>query len=394
MNWLDIAIVVLLLSAVGFGAARGFWLTVFEYAGLVIGFFAGAWVAPRILERLPIDATGLRVAVVMLALGGGAAFGSSLLHQAGQLVRATAHVVPTTRVVDQVAGGLLTAAVTLTVIWYVALTVIRGPVDEVARHVRQSSIVASLDVIAPQPPLLLVQLQEQLAGDLLPQLFAGLEPTFPGGLQPDPVNAQSEGVRRAAQSTVKVQATGCGGLNFGSGAVVAPERIVTNAHVVSGTRSVVVIVPGAPRPARAEVLAFDPVRDVAVLAVPGLELPPLSFGVARHGMQAAIVGYPGGGPEQVVPAVIQGEIRGEGRDIFDHGAVTREVIVLSGRARPGNSGGPLVDTDGRMLGVVFAGSLSRPEQSYALALAEVVPALEAAAAASGALDVRSSACVS
>jgi S1-C subfamily serine protease len=91
---------------------------------------------------------------------------------------------------------------------------------------------------------------------------------------------------------------------------------------------------------------------------------------------------------------VQGEIRGEGRDIYDRTAVNRDILVLSGRARPGNSGGPLVDLEGRMIGLVFAGSISRPDQSYALALGEVLPAIEAASTSSGRLDMRTYQCVS
>jgi S1-C subfamily serine protease len=144
----------------------------------------------------------------------------------------------------------------------------------------------------------------------------------------------------------------------------------------------------------ASVVAFDPARDAAVLAVPGLALPPLQTAVAKRGTQSVILGYPGGGPETSVAAVVQGEIRGEGRDIYDQTVVNRDILVLSGRARPGNSGGPLVDLEGRMIGLVFAGSISRPDQSYALALGEVLPAIEAASTSAGRLDMRTYQCVS
>jgi S1-C subfamily serine protease len=92
--------------------------------------------------------------------------------------------------------------------------------------------------------------------------------------------------------------------------------------------------------------------------------------------------------------VLEGSVRARGRDIYDRSLVTREIWVVGGEARPGNSGGPLVDEQGRYLGVVFAGSVSHPGQSYALAPSEVAPAIEAAAAATEALDMRAYACVS
>jgi S1-C subfamily serine protease len=394
MNWLDISLLLLLLAALVVGARRGFWLTVLEYGGLLGGLLTGLWLAPPLLARTPIEATGLRFVVVALLLGGGIAVGGAALHRAGQALRADWHVAAPTRVIDRAGGALLTVAVTTVLVSSVLGAVAGGARSgPIAGPARDSALLRALDGITPAPSLLL-RLREQVAGDLLPQLFAGREPDFPGALHPDPLNAVSEGVRRAAASTVKVQASGCGGLNLGSGAVVGPGRVVTNAHVISGTRSVAVIVPGNPRPQRADVVAFDAARDVAVLDVAGLTLPPLEAATPRHGMQAAILGYPQGGPLRVVPAAIQGEVRGEGPDIFGRRTVNRDVLVLNGAARPGNSGGPLVDTEGRLLGVVYAGSLSRPEQSYALALSEVLPALAAASAGGEPPNVGSQPCVS
>ena len=394
MNAFDLGIVGVLLIAIVFGAMRGFWLTVFEYVGVALGLVAGATIAPKLLEHVPIEATGLRVAIVLLLLGGGSALGSSLLHLAGEPVRALVDRLPIAHEVDRAAGALLTGAVTLGIIWYVGQAVAHGPLPEVATQAQRSSILQRLNAFAPAPPASLTQLQEQLAGDLLPQLFAGLEPSMPGGAQPDPANVQSAAVQRAAASTVKIQAPGCGGVNYGSGAVIAPGHVLTNAHVVAGTRSVGILVPGSTKPLPASVVAFDPARDAAVLAVPGLTLPALGTSIAKRGTQAVILGYPGGGLETTVAAVVQGEIRGEGRDIYDQTAVNRDILVLSGPARPGNSGGPLVDLEGRMIGLVFAGSISRPDQSYALALGEVLPAIEAASTSSGRLDMRTYQCVS
>jgi S1-C subfamily serine protease len=190
-----------------------------------------------------------------------------------------------------------------------------------------------------------------------------------------------------------VEAPGCGGLNLGSGFAVAPQQVITNAHVVAGTRSVAVAVPSARRPLEAQVVVFDLARDLAVLSVPGLAIEPLVPAGAERGTPAAIVGYPGGGDVTVTPAVISGVIQARGRDIYQAALVTREIWVISGRALPGNSGGPLVDIEGRMLGVVFAGSLSRPGESYALTAVEAQPVI-AAAAGAAAIDTRAFDCVS
>jgi len=394
VNWLDASLLLLLLAALVVGALRGFWLTVLEYGGLLGGLLAGLWLAPPLLDRTPIEATGLRFVVVALMLCGGLGIGGVASHRAGQVVRADWHVAAPTRAFDRAGGALLTVVATMVLISSVLSAVADGTRWKTiaADPARDSALLRALDGIAPAPSFL-IRLREQVAGDLLPQLFAGRVEDFPGALHPDPLNVESEGVRRAVASTVKVQASGCGGLNLGSGAVVGPGRVVTNAHVISGTHSVAIIVPGNRRPQRAEVVAFDAARDVAVLEVAGLTLPPLEAAAPRHGMQAAILGYPQGGPLRAVPAAIQGEVRGAGPDIFGRRTVNRDVLVLNGAAQPGNSGGPLVDMEGRLLGVVYAGSLGRPEQSYALALSEVLPVLAAASAGGEPPDVRRQPCV-
>jgi S1-C subfamily serine protease len=100
--------------------------------------------------------------------------------------------------------------------------------------------------------------------------------------------------------------------------------------------------------------------------VPDLAISGLGFGSGSRGTEAAVIGYPGGGQEKIEPAVIDGAVEALGRDIYSTKPVTRQVYVIQGRVRPGNSGGPLIDLQGRVLGIVFATSASDPNQAYAL----------------------------
>jgi S1-C subfamily serine protease len=141
--------------------------------------------------------------------------------------------------------------------------------------------------------------------------------------------------------------------------------IITNAHVVSGTTDHrIQTSDGTTLPAA--VVYFDPEVDVAILRVPGYAGPALTFAPAGRGTEGAVIGYPGGGPEKVEPAVVDGSFTAEGRDIYNASLVRRQIYVLQSHVRPGNSGGPLVDKEGRVLGMVFATSASQPEQAYAL----------------------------
>jgi S1-C subfamily serine protease len=163
----------------------------------------------------------------------------------------------------------------------------------------------------------------------------------------------------------------------GSGFPVGTDEVLTNAHVVAGTRGTTVsILPG--RTLRGTVVLFDPNRDVAIVRVPGLGLTALGQASAGRGTHGAAIGYPGGGPEVVAPAVVDTGVRATGRDIYGNQLVTRQIWIIEASIHPGDSGGPLVDTQGHVIGVIFAASTSNPGQAYALTNGETQPDIDAA----------------
>jgi len=164
----------------------------------------------------------------------------------------------------------------------------------------------------------------------------------------------------------------------GSGFVYAPERVMTNAHVVAGVREPQVEVGG--RSLDAEVVLFDPARDVAVLAVDGLTAPALTPAPeqAEREQGAIVVGYPQDGPFRADAARVIRTQDARGKDIYQQADVVREIYSVRGLVRQGNSGGPLVDTDGNVLGVVFAAAADDQTIGYVLTWDEVAPAAERA----------------
>src|SRR4029077_1112073 len=113
------------------------------------------------------------------------------------------------------------------------------------------------------------------------------------------------GVQKAADETVEVQSigVGCNGIITGSGVPIRAHHVLTNAHVVAGTRNTVVILPDGSRHG-ATVVLFDPNVDVAVLSVRALHLSPPPAAAADRATQGAAIGYPGGQSLTVSPAVV------------------------------------------------------------------------------------------
>jgi S1-C subfamily serine protease len=363
-NLIDIAIVAAALVGLINGYRRGFWLSLAQYVGLLVGVTIGAATARPVLDYLQIDNQNARPlgAVLVLVIGG--SLGSSIGFAVGEPIRRRILRTGIHTSTDSVTGAALSAFAVLLMCWFLGLSFSRGPSPEVAEQIQKSSILRGLDSIAPRPPGFLASVQQVLAGVQFPPVFAGLEPTLPSA-QPLPASVNTPGVNRAAAAVVRVSSVGCGGLVTGSGFPIGNGYVVTNAHVVSGTTShTITTASGATL--HATVVFFDPERDVAVLHALGFSAAGLTVAPAGTGTQGAVIGYPGGGSESVVPAVVDGSVSAQGRDIYNQNIVTREIYVMQAGVHPGNSGGPLVDLQGRVLGMVFATSASDPNQAYAL----------------------------
>ena len=182
-------------------------------------------------------------------------------------------------------------------------------------------------------------------------------------------------LNRAAGSVLKIAGTAfqCGQNQTGTGFVVSPGRVVTNAHVVAGVSQPVVEVPGGgAMPGR--VVYFDSKRDLAVLAVDGLPTAalPLSSDLPA-GTAAAFAGYPHGGPYQSKPATVQGSSTVLVPDIYGNNPVPDEVYKLAGDVQPGNSGGPLLTTNGEVAGVIFAKTTSNAALGFAIPMIDLRP---------------------
>jgi S1-C subfamily serine protease len=152
---------------------------------------------------------------------------------------------------------------------------------------------------------------------------------------------------------------------MGSGWAVGPDTFVTNAHVVAGqddTR----VESNDGQSAPATVIAYNPRNDIAILRAE-VDVPALpALARARRGTAAAVIGYPNDGPLTITPARAGQTRLLLGDDAYGSGPFERLMLGLRGLVRHGNSGGPLVDSEGRVLGTVFAATTEGPVGGLAI----------------------------
>ncbi|WNI16884.1 MarP family serine protease [Actinacidiphila sp. ITFR-21] len=380
MNVLDI---LLILAAVWFavvGYRQGFVVGVMSVTGFLGGGLAAIYLLPVIWDSATDSATPGSVAVItaVVIVIVCASVGQALTTHLGNKVRGRITWSPA-RALDASGGALVNVAAMLVVAWLIGSALATTTLPTIGREVRSSKVLLGVSQVVPaQADTWFDDFSTTLAQNGLPQVFGtfGSEPitSVPA---PDPALVRSAVVTEAWRSIVKVVGTapGCGKVLEGSGFVFAKDRVMTNAHVVGGVREPTVQVGGEGRLHDARVVLYDWQRDVAVLDVPGLDAPSLSFATsdARSKDDAIVAGFPENGGFDVRAARVRGRIEASGPDIYHRGTVHRDVYSLYATVRQGNSGGPLLTPDGKVAGVVFAKSLDDANTGYALTADEVAP---------------------
>jgi S1-C subfamily serine protease len=167
-------------------------------------------------------------------------------------------------------------------------------------------------------------------------------------------------------------AESCSAAMVGTGFIISTERVITNAHVVAGVKDPVVTLTNTKIQLVGKVIAIDRKKDIAIIYVPGLNGKKLTFiGPATPNEIGFVVGYPNGGSLKTIAVSVSAQFESLGTDIDGNGEVKRDVIVFGGDVRPGNSGGPLLNQQGQVLGVIFAADAENKNTGYALAPSEV-----------------------
>jgi S1-C subfamily serine protease len=379
VDWVDLLIIGLLLLAAVHGLRLGALIQILTFGGFWLGLWLGALVWTNLLKT-PHDSTTRAILIIALVLGTACGLGylGRVIGTYSNISLRRHHLGN----VDAALGvGVAVVAVLLSV-WLVA-AVISSPNSRFASldaAVNRSDILHSIDRILPQTPSIFNDLQNFLNNQGFPQVFSTLTPPSTPNVAP-PTSAQTRSLSDPAVfSTVKILGTACTNEQEGSGFVVGPGLVATNAHVVAGEGSgnTQVLVGGTAYGATP--VYFDPSFDLAVLrtSAPLGPVLTISSSLVPNGTQAALLGYPEDGPLRANPATVSEEVTAIGKDIYNSGSVTRGVYALAATVLPGNSGGPLMGPGGQVIGVVFSRSTVYSNVGYALTSPGVLSRVQAA----------------
>ncbi|HTW09614.1 MAG TPA: MarP family serine protease [Acidimicrobiales bacterium] len=379
MNDFDVGVIIVgLLAALG-GWRIGFLSRVASWVGLALGLYLAVRYLPNILNSLDLTGkTALAVAVVILLA---AAFaGQGIGFALGSKLHA---VLPFggARTLDRAVGAASGVVGVLAAVWLLApaIAAVPGwPSQLVTRSVIARWVTNETRDLGVNPPNTLDALGRLVGGDGFPQVFLQFGPSKDVGNPPGQDPVPTGQLATAAASTVKVYGQACGLLQEGSGWAVAPNLVVTNAHVVAGEPAGdtdVLLPDGNVKPAT--VVVYNPNVDLALLSVPGLGERSLALATGYAGEKGAVLGHPNGqDPLAAQPAEIADWVHAEGKNLYGTLTTYRYIYVLAARLAKGDSGAPLVDSHGQVLGIAFAIAPDRATTAYALAVSELRPLLQ------------------
>jgi len=389
VNALDLLVVGLAAGAGWLGFRMGFVRRAFSWAGLALGLVVAVLFVSDVADLLKsspprtrlLVSLGFVLLVVTLAQAVGYTIGSALR---GRMPRGAG-----VQQADRIAGAALGVFGVLLVMWLLIPALASSP-GWPARAVRDSAVARAIDNLAPAPPQESETLGRLVGDQSFPQVFDTLTSPDAGVPPGDGIPAPAAAI--VTRSTVKVSGTACDRIQEGTGFVAGTDLVVTNAHVVAGEEHTHVDTTDLRR-LDAQVVAFDPKRDLAVLRVPGLGLPALERANANVDDTGALFGHPGGGALREAPVRIAEQIVARGTDITHSVQTERNVFVLAATTAPGDSGGPIVDEQGHVVGVMFAYDISRATTAYALTDTELDAVLDPVLAGTSTLPHSTGACL-
>ncbi len=352
-----------------FGGYRlGLLTRVASWIGMAAGAVVGALLLAPVLRSIDTASDSQLLFISMGILFGMAFIGQAL----GLWIGARLHVAlpgAGVRSLDRGAGAVAGMVGVLAGLWLM-LPLMSDVPGWFAVQTRSSTIARWVDGQFPRAPDTMATLRRLVGEGQFPRVFDALQPAPDLGPPPSVTGIPQSVVDAVVPSTVKVQGVACRRVQDGSGFVVAPGLVATNAHVVAGEKDTVIQRSDGSQ-VRASVVAFDPRRDIAILSAPALDRRPLALFDVGEGATGAVFGHPGGGPLRAAPFEVGRSVTATGTDIYDRERTERKVLILSSNLAPGDSGGALIDPEGRAVGVAFAIAPDKPGVAYALDIEEL-----------------------
>lgn len=412
LTWLDVLLIVALAMLLVQGHRRGLWVVLGNLVGLVGGAAIAFYALPEVAKFVtaPQWRWAALIATLVLLVAAGQYVGAAI----GEAIRLRVNL-PALRLVDRLLGALATGLAGALVLWLVAFSIAASGSTAVTREVTRSRVITALDTVMPDSLLAWAARSRSAVADLdvLPELeLPAPVPETDDGVRAAPAPAATPGLPSAASSpsappsatttapasststaapstpaassasAAVVRLTGtaaqCNQVQSGSGVAVAPDRVLTNAHVVLGVDA-----PTVTDRARgvhaARVVHLDTAHDLAVLAVDDADLPVMPVGAElTGGASASVLGYPDGGPFASTPATVQAVGEVPLGDVLTGAASMVDVYTLAADIRHGYSGGPVVDAAGNLAGLVFARAPGSDAVGYALTADTIAPVVAAA----------------
>jgi S1-C subfamily serine protease len=373
---LDIALVIMLIGYIVYGFRNGLSRSAFTIAGVIAGVIAAFFLAPLVATWVPYPF--FRLGATVLAAVGLVILGHALGAAIGRSIRRGLERTPLSGI-DRVLGGIVTGIAAALIASVVSFSVGQLGVPTLSRAIVGSTVLRTISILTPDPiEGFLAEVRGALVERGLPVVtgvLGGANPTIPH------LDTGTDALDAAASSVLRITGNAyvCGQSQSGTGFVVSAGRVVTNAHVVAGVSEPVIETQDG-RALAGTIVYFDPVDDLAVIAVPELGITPLPIeATLDEGTDAAFQGYPYGGPFASGAATVLAVSQAQIADIYGDSTAEREVYTLAADVREGNSGGPLLSLSGAVVGVVFARSGDTANIGYAMTMAEVDPVATAAA---------------
>jgi S1-C subfamily serine protease len=366
LDWIIVAFVVLMAI---WGYLQGLVVSALSLAGFAAGAFLGSRIGPLLLAGGSSSPYAPLFSLVTALMVGGLA--AVIFEAMGEGIRRRM-LFPLAGTIDGIGGAVLVAALGLAVVWIMGAVALQTPgARKFRKDIQRSVILSALnETLPPSGPIL----NALSRADPFPRI-RGPQANVP---PPNRRIVRDPDVRAAHPSVVRVLGTACGLAVQGSGWVASPGVVVTNAHVVAGEDDTTVQTDGGPR-RDAQAIGIDPHNDVAVLRVDGLGAPPLRLRTrASAGEPVAILGYPQDGPFHIAPGRVGETLTVISRDAYGAGPVKRRMTALRGDIRSGNSGGPVLDGDGRVVATVFAATIQGPRGGFGVPSGIVASDLQSA----------------